>query len=290
LQQILAAQLSRLSDDSDQTANADATATSASGQGTSAGSNGDVTGSSTTQLSDGILGVLFQMQQQSTATTANGAADGTTATDASSPAAALKSFLASMDTNGDNQVSQSEFEAYLTKNGGTKEQADKIFGALDSDGSGGISSDELTAAVKNGRPHGHHGHHGHGGPGDIADDLLKSLDSDNDGTVSQTDLESFLTAKGGTKSQADSDFAALDINGDGALSKNEIAQKLVDLLQNPEGNAQNQNQQSAATTASASNSQSVQGDQSSAWLRMIDALANAPSSTATKTSTVAIAA
>ena len=78
-------------------------------------------------MSDGILNVLFAMQQQSSAS-------GT-----GSSATSLKDFLATMDTDGDSQISQSEFEGYLTKNGVTKEQADKIFSSVDSDGSGEIS-------------------------------------------------------------------------------------------------------------------------------------------------------
>ena len=268
LQQLLSSQLSRLDDSTDQTAVASGITTAATSQDGSSGANG-ISGPSTTQLSDGILNVLFGMQQQATATNAG------------SSTTSLKDFLAAMDTDGDSQISQSEFEGYLTKNGATKEQADKIFSSVDSDGSGEISSSELSQAIENGRPHGRpHGPGGPPRPEDIAKRIFESIDTDGDGTVSKTDLESFMTAKGGTADQADKDFAALDINGDGSLTQDEVAQKLAAALPQPGD---------AASTTSADSSQTVKDSQSSAWSRLLDALSTASSSSSTTNNTPKVA-
>ncbi len=88
-----------------------------------------------------------------------------------------KQLLAKLDTNGDGSISQDELKTAQSKDGDNKLLADlsQNFTSLDSDSSGGISLDEL-AALK--RPE-----HGDRAPDtQLADALLKALDSNGDGT------------------------------------------------------------------------------------------------------------
>jgi len=56
-------------------------------------------------------------------------------------------LMQAMDTNGDSSISQSEFENFVTSIGGTTDEADKDFSALNSQNSSGITTDQLTSAI-----------------------------------------------------------------------------------------------------------------------------------------------
>ncbi len=245
------------------------------------------TGSATTQLSDGIMNLLFQIQSQASATTAS-SQTASTATDATQSTDPLQQFFSSIDTDGDSEISQTEFENFLTKNGGTKAEADKIFSALDTNGTGELSEAQVASAVQQGQPpqgqvggggHHHHGHHG-GGASDAVDQLFSKMDANSDGSVSQTELENFVTDNGGTTDDADQDFAALDPNNTGSVTKDAF----TEALKNLEGSSQSNQTQSASAT----NGTDPTNQDASQWLRMIDALAGA--ARANTTSSVGIAA
>lgn len=279
LSHLLSSALSRLDNSSDQPSAAASVLDTITSTGEGSCGPG-TTGSSTTQLSDGILNLLFQMQQQTSAT----ADSGSTATDATSAQSPVQRFLAALDTDGDSQISQSEFETYLAKNGATKEQADKIFGAVDTDGSGSISSDELTQAVQNGQSRG-----GRPSPADIANRLFSKVDADGDGSVTQAELETFVTENGGTTDEADKVFAALDPNSDGSVTKDQFTQTLAELL--PAKPVPRHEKDGVRSSSTSSTSATASGKDKSAWLRLLDALAaNAASSNTAASSSVAIAA
>jgi Ca2+-binding EF-hand superfamily protein len=113
------------------------------------------------------------------------------------PATMLQQMIDKMftkaDSTGDGTISKDEFSQFLSANpraekmfsrlvstGGfsssspldsttstgvaTPATADDIFNAIDTNGDGSISKDELTAAMQKARPHGHH-HHGGGSGG-----------------------------------------------------------------------------------------------------------------------------
>ena len=226
------------------------------------------------------MNLLFQIQSQASPTTASNQT-----TDTMQSTDPLQQFFSAIDTDGNGQMSQAEFENFLTKNGGTKAEADKIFAALDTNDTGSLSEAQVASAVQEGQPpqgrvggHHHHGHHG-GGAAKAVDQLFSQIDSDDDGSISETDLESFVTANGGTTAEADSDFSALDPNNTGSVTKDAFTQALENLQA---GN------QFATTQSASANGTDPANQGASQWLRMIDALANA--ARANTASTVGIAA
>jgi Ca2+-binding EF-hand superfamily protein len=105
----------------------------------------------------------------------------------------LEKLLGKFDTNGDGQISQSEFETAIGP-GADKTKVDELFKKLDANGDGAVSQDELKAALQ--KAHGGHHHHhsaegaggqaGAGGSG--SSDPLQALLSGAaaDGTTSQS--------------------------------------------------------------------------------------------------------
>jgi hypothetical protein len=73
-----------------------------------------------------------------------------------------QAFLSKLDTNGDGQISQSEFENAASKVGVSASTADAVFAKIDTSGDGSVSQSELTKADQGG---GHHHHHVEGGGG-----------------------------------------------------------------------------------------------------------------------------
>ncbi|MBI1329069.1 MAG: hypothetical protein GC166_04095 [Alphaproteobacteria bacterium] len=67
--------------------------------------------------------------------------------------------------------------------------------------------------------------------------LFSAMDSDSNGAVSQSEMESYVQGQGGTADQADSIFAALSTSGTGSISQSEFAAALEKLCQNPWGDA-----------------------------------------------------
>jgi hypothetical protein len=59
-------------------------------------------------------------------------------------------------------------------------------------------------------------------PSSFGQKLFNSVDTDGDGQISKSELESAVTTGGGTASQADAFFSKLDRNSDGSVSKGEL--------------------------------------------------------------------
>ncbi|HWD48672.1 MAG TPA: EF-hand domain-containing protein [Rhizomicrobium sp.] len=216
-------------------------ATFACGDDTDASSpDNSLTGSTQGQLSGQVLMTLIAMQQQSDA------ASGTTATAASSASGTtsnspLDQLFSAMDANGDGSVSQNEMESYIENVGGTQAQADSLFSALSGSSSAsgsttstaGISESQMQNALQQSNPfsgmgHHHLHHHGmsasNGDPADqVANNLIQAMDTNDDGSVSEDELTSFVTANGGSTSDAQSDFASLDTSGSGSLTSADFA-------------------------------------------------------------------
>jgi hypothetical protein len=82
----------------------------------------------------------------------------TTATPApTDPNAALNDLFTQLDANHDGKISKSEFEDALGAGGTNLAQADQVFDKLDKSGSGSITLDQLSSALK-GKGHHHHSH------------------------------------------------------------------------------------------------------------------------------------
>ena len=117
--------------------------------------NGPASGSSkpppwsgaASQLSPATMGALLAAQGQSSRGSITSAFAGRPD--------ALKDLFSQLDTNGDGEISQSEFQTALGGGGSNIAQADEVFGKLDQDGSETVSLEEMASAVK-GRGHRHH--------------------------------------------------------------------------------------------------------------------------------------
>jgi Ca2+-binding EF-hand superfamily protein len=110
--------------------------------GSSAPSFGPGSGS---QISPATMSALLDAQSQSS-----------TGSAPTSRSDALKDLFSQIDTNGDGQLSKTEFESALGAGGTNIAQADDVFGKLDKDGDGNVSLNELASALKG---KGHHHHH-----------------------------------------------------------------------------------------------------------------------------------
>ena len=179
------------------------------------------------QLSEQTLLALVALQAQNGGSAASG---GSTAS--SDP---VQKLFSAMDSDGDGTVSQSEMESYIEKQGGTQGQADSLFSAINqtnsaTSGSSGISESQMASAVSQAQQvqqaH-HHHHHKSGRANEQADNtasaLLQALDGNDDGSVSEDEFSSFITANGGTAADASSDFAALNTSGSNALTSADFA-------------------------------------------------------------------
>ena len=235
---MLSSLLSQLSPTSSSASSSSSSGTdfAATASTTSDSTSNALTGSATPQLSGDVLMTLMAMQQQT-----SGASSATSTASASSDP--LQQLFSAMDTNGDGSVSQSEMESYIENAGGTQAQADSLYTALDQSAAAagtsstasaaGISQSQMASAVsqaqasQGGGGH-HHHHHKVEGSGDQADSvassLMQALDTNDDGSVSQDEFTSFVTANGGTSADAANDFATLDANGSGSLTASDFAQ------------------------------------------------------------------
>jgi len=105
-------------------------------------------------------------------------------------------LLSQLDTNGDGQISKTEFESALGSDGVDASSADALFSKLDSNGDGSISQSELSSAQHG---HGHHHHHmdgagqsgGSGGGG--ASSLLNATNADGSTTQISTNADGSTT-------------------------------------------------------------------------------------------------
>jgi Ca2+-binding EF-hand superfamily protein len=180
---------------------------------------------------------------------------------ASQPGGQLaQSLFSQIDSNGDGSISKAELEQAVTAAGGTKAGADALYAKLDPNNTGGVSEQQFAQSLSQTAPHGHHHHH-HGGGGDaasatdggsatdaltslfnadsggagnsptqIAQNIFSQIDSNGDGTITQSELEQAVTAAGGSsKAGADALYAKLDPNGTGSVSE----QQFISALQPP---------------------------------------------------------
>jgi Ca2+-binding EF-hand superfamily protein len=134
-----------------------------------------------------------------------------------------KDLFAKLDSNGDGAVDQDELNSALSQKSddGLLVNLSKQFGDLDSDGSGNLSAEEMTAmAPPPPLPH------DQAPDTELADALISALDTDGDGAISSDELSTGLTSAGST---ADSNqiFSALDKNKDGTVSQDELTASLT---------------------------------------------------------------
>jgi Ca2+-binding EF-hand superfamily protein len=194
-------------------------------------------GSGKGDLSAQIMGLLMMMQNDPTASTTSTASTASTSQNASNTSQdPLSELVSSIDTNGDGTISQSEMEAYIESKGGTQAQADTLYSSLGKNSEGNLTQAQLSTDLQQAgassasRPHGHHHHHHSGGSSsanDVASQLMQAMDTNGDGTVSQSEFENFVTGLGGTTSEADTDFSALTTQNSGGVTANQFSNAIT---------------------------------------------------------------
>jgi hypothetical protein len=154
------------------------------------------------QISPTTMSALIAAQSQSsTATTTSAPTD---------PSSALQDLFSQIDTNGDGQISKSEFENTLGAGGTNVAEADAVFNKLDTNGDGSVSLDELKSALQGAGGKGHHHHHvadsgGSSGStdasGSSSDPLLQALNGASSTSVTNSDgsTTTSVTYADGTK-------------------------------------------------------------------------------------------
>lgn len=256
LDQILSRMLSRLDStnatSSNASSNSSTTKAEAASPAAESAAPAALTGTGQSALSDQIMAVLVQLQQQSAA---QGAQSETTPPASSTAQTAntnnpVQQLFSAMDANGDGTVSEAEMEGYVEGKGGTQAQADALFTTLNQSAgaqsaSAGISEQQLGTDISQVQHSGHRHHHHHGGsemsqPGqdsttDIASQILSALDGNQDGAVSADEFSAAFAANSTTSGAGTSSsdpsalFAQIDGNSDGSVTTGEIGTFLASL-------------------------------------------------------------
>lgn len=157
-------------------------------------------------LSPQTLSALIAAQDSSQASSSS----------ATSKSDALKDLFSKLDSNGDGQISKSEFESNLGAGGTNTANADSVFGKLDTNSDGSVSLDELSAALKGKGGHGHHHAHGAGGGKGGQDALLQALDGASSTSTKNSDGST-------TTTMTYSDGTTVTMNSPAAASANSSA-------------------------------------------------------------------
>ncbi|MCL9801338.1 XopAW family type III secretion system calcium-binding effector [Pseudomonas sp. AKS31] len=135
-----------------------------------------------------------------------------------------KELFAKLDSNGDSAVDQDELQSALSQKSddGLLVNLSKQFGDLDSDASGSLSAEEMTVMAPPPPP-----------PRDqapdteLADALISALDTDGDGSVTATELDSALQTSNNSTATTSTDTSAallkvLDSDSSGGVSSDEL--------------------------------------------------------------------
>ncbi|MBV7487611.1 EF-hand domain-containing protein [Pseudomonas sp. PDM30] len=134
-----------------------------------------------------------------------------------------KDLLAKLDSNSDGTVDQNELKSVLSQqtDDGLLVNLSKNFTDLDSDGSGSLSGEEMAVMAPPPPPPGDEAPNT-----DLADALISALDADGDGTISSDELSSALQASNSNSSTStDTSTAllkALDSDSSGGVSSDEL--------------------------------------------------------------------
>ncbi|MGG2023972.1 XopAW family type III secretion system calcium-binding effector [Pseudomonas sp. S8] len=133
-----------------------------------------------------------------------------------------KQLFAKLDSNGDGAVDQDELKSALSQKSddGLLVNLSKQFGDLDSDASGSLSAEEMTAMAPPPPPNDQ-------APNtDLADALISALDTDGDGAISSDELSSALQTRDNTSTNSTDTSAALlkalDSDSSGDVSSDEL--------------------------------------------------------------------
>lgn len=139
------------------------------------------------------------------------------------------------DADGDGKITKDELSKVIPKDG-KGPGVDEVFTKVDTNQDGAIDATEDAAALQQmEKPHGAGGPHGPGGrppgpppdAGKLTEDLFKSVDSDEDGSISEDELTTALSENEQTSSlDAKELFKLLDSDEDGNISEAELKSAL----------------------------------------------------------------
>lgn len=134
-----------------------------------------------------------------------------------------KDLLSKLDSNSDGTVDQDELQSALSQKSddGLLVSLSKNFADLDSDESGSLSSEEMAAMAPPPPPP-----RDQAADTELADALISALDTDGDGAISSDELSTGLTSAGSSANSSEI-FSALDKNEDGVVSNDELAASLA---------------------------------------------------------------
>ncbi len=194
-----------------------------------------------------------QMGAQLIADQAQQSASANTSTSGS---AFAQNLFSQIDANGNGSISQSELENAVTAAGGTTQAADALYAKLDPTNTGSVSEQQFSQSLSQVMGHHHHHHHaqadqdgdagdasngssaqdalaalfngasGGANAGQVAQDLFSQIDTNSDGSITQSELQNAVTAGGGTAAAADALYAQLDPTNSGSVSETAFAQAL----------------------------------------------------------------
>ena len=171
-----------------------------------------------------------------------------------------QNLFSQIDSNGDGSISKSEMEQAVTAAGGTTQAADALYSELDPNNTGSVSEQQFAQGLSSSSHH-HHHHHGGGGgggsaagssgssaadaltslfnadgddtagtsPTQVAQNIFSQIDSNGDGSISQSEVEQAVTSAGGTTQGADALYSQLDPGNTGSVSE----QQFLSALQPP---------------------------------------------------------
>lgn len=163
-------------------------------------------------LSSGMLGSLLSVQERGSSTTATSSATtddattlfGTTSLGAAWGGGPSATAMSAIDTDGDGAMSESELSTFLDTNGTSPstDQSAAIFASMDGNGDGSVSTGELgdwmraNAAPPSARAALETGgvslSDGTSSAGEASSSTFTAADTNQDGTVSQSEFEAYF--------------------------------------------------------------------------------------------------
>lgn len=144
------------------------------------------------------------------------------------------------DADGDGKITKDELSKVIPKDG-KGPSVDEVFTKVDTNQDGAIDATEDAAALQQmEKSHGAGGPHGPGGrppgpppdAGKLTEELFKSVDADEDGSISEDELTTALSENDQTKSvDAKELFKLLDADGDGSVTQSELETALQKMFE-----------------------------------------------------------
>ena len=170
-------------------------------------------GAGFTQISPATMSALIAAQSQDSSASTTSASATSASTD---PTSALKDLFSQIDTNGDGQISKSEFESALGAGGTNLAQADDVFNKLDANGDGSVSLDEMQKALQGAQGKGGHHHH-HVADSDGSSSTTGTSGSGAGGSGSDSLLQALAGATSTSVTNSDGSTTTSITNADGSV-------------------------------------------------------------------------